>query len=576
MYKVLLIVVIFLTTIDVEADYGWKRLSSETNLFLYGVCFVDSLNGWVVGDKGIILKTTDGGNSWIEKEANIGSWLLSVHFIDRNNGWVCGDFGDLRKTTDGGETWRYVPSIVYPDVLNSIYFVDENNVWAVGPKGIIHSSDGGQNWSFQYGDSIQATKSIYFINRDVGWCSGANGEILHTVDGGLHWERQLTPTTGIIYDVFFLNFSIGWAVSRNEPQILKTTDGGNTWFIAKSNVDGFYKRIQFVDELNGWAAGPDGIIRTTDGGLTWKKQMSQSKYNIWWAYFVDKNRGWAVGGDGTILKTDNGGYSFFVDFRANVTTGTAPFSTSFTNLTVGDYNSLLWDFGDGGTHKAENPVYVYQKPGRYDVKLVVSDGYERDSLIKYNYVTVEGADELIADFEADTTEGVEPLMVRFSDLSRGNPDQWFWDFGDGGTHSIQNPLYIYQSSGTYTVKLTVKRNGDEDSEIKTNYIKVRKAVGVEEYNGKVEVLVKPNPMGGNFGVSFYNLEECNLVVELVDLTGKTIGILYNGFVEKGFANFNFENIDFLNNCSDGSYFLLFKFISKDLKTEIVKRLIFLR
>ncbi len=573
MRKVILIIFAFLICFNIEAKFGWEKLNSRTNLFLYGVCFVDSLNGWVVGDDGIILKTTDGGISWDKKDANIGSWLLSVYFIDRNYGWVCGDFGDLRKTTDGGENWEYITSITYPEMLNSIFFADRKNGWAVGPNGIIHSSDGGYNWEYQYGDSIYATKSIFFINKDVGWCSGANGEILHTADGGINWYKQKTPTNGIIYDVFFLNLSIGWAVSRNKPNILKTTNGGNDWFVANSNVDGFYKRIQFVDEMNGWAAGPDGIIRTTDGGFTWKKQMSQTQYNIWWANFINENIGWAVGGNGTILKTDNGGYNFIVDFEANVTDGIAPLSTTFTNLTQGDYNSSTWEFGDGGTHKTINPIYIYQNPGKYDVKLVVSNGMEKDSVVKYNYITVRNPSELVADFIADTTEGNEPLTVQFTDLSKGTPEQWLWDFGDGGTHTTQNPIHIYQNFGTYTVKLTIKRNNEQASEVKTDYIKVHKPIDVNEYYQNCNVAIIPNPNDGKFELKFYNRVKCNLKIELLNLPGESIKVLFDDLVDAGAVDLNFILNSNQTKISDGIYYLLISFGNKN---EIIKPLILMK
>lgn len=64
---------------------------------------------------------------------------------------------------------------------------------------------------------------------------------------------------------------------------------------------------------------------------------------------------------------------------------------------------------------------------------------------------------LTVDFSANTTSGTAPLSIQFSDRSTGNPNRWLWDFGDGGTSTVQNPVYIYKNPGTYAVSLTVTR-----------------------------------------------------------------------------------------------------------------------
>ncbi len=61
----------------------------------------------------------------------------------------------------------------------------------------------------------------------------------------------------------------------------------------------------------------------------------------------------------------------------------------------------------------------------------------------------------VAEFRTDFLFGLAPLDVQFTDLSSNNPTTWTWDFGDGSTSSLQNPLHTYLSEGSYTVKLTV-------------------------------------------------------------------------------------------------------------------------
>ena len=77
-----------------------------------------------------------------------------------------------------------------------------------------------------------------------------------------------------------------------------------------------------------------------------------------------------------------------------------------------------------------------------------------------------------SDFMADTTTGCIPMQVSFTDLSTGNPIAWEWDMGDGSSYIYkQNPTYIYQHQGTYSVTLRVTY-ADSSVQSKTinNYI----------------------------------------------------------------------------------------------------------
>jgi PKD repeat protein len=83
-----------------------------------------------------------------------------------------------------------------------------------------------------------------------------------------------------------------------------------------------------------------------------------------------------------------------------------------------------------------------------------------------------GADEYApsADFSASPLSGSVPLTVTFTDLSAGVISSWSWDFGDGGTSTIQDPTHTYTVPGTYTVSLTISGIGGSDTETKAGYI----------------------------------------------------------------------------------------------------------
>lgn len=79
---------------------------------------------------------------------------------------------------------------------------------------------------------------------------------------------------------------------------------------------------------------------------------------------------------------------------------------------------------------------------------------------------------VVADFSGSPTSGLEPLAVQFTDNSTPNPTAWAWDFGDGGTSSVQNPIHTYSSEGNYTVTLIASNAWNSDAETKTDYVQV--------------------------------------------------------------------------------------------------------
>lgn len=97
-------------------------------------------------------------------------------------------------------------------------------------------------------------------------------------------------------------------------------------------------------------------------------------------------------------------------------------------------------------------------------------------------IPIAGASEIIAtysppkaDFSASPVSGTVPLKVQFRDLSTGNPDSWKWDFdGNGSIDSLdKNPVWTYETTGTYTVTLrAINTTYGNDSKTKTGYITV--------------------------------------------------------------------------------------------------------
>jgi len=260
------------------------------------IYFVNPDLGWMVGAKGYIYKTTDGGNNWTEQASGVTDNLAKVFFVNENTGWAGTLAGSVLKTTDGGTTWikysfaNVAPNIVF-SLLDVIYFTDENNGYVTAGK----------------------LKNIY---------------LLKTSDGGVTWNKKdslvSTSTNMRWYDLEFFQGK-GSMAGDQKNKFRYSTDDGVTWLPSTAIVDGFFGAIKAVRWLNGTdiiAIGegnefngvPVPIYKSTNGGVDWVKK-NQSVATVFDrvkdAYFKNGNEGIGVGSNGFskifVIKTADAG-----------------------------------------------------------------------------------------------------------------------------------------------------------------------------------------------------------------------------------------------------------------------------
>lgn len=139
-----------------------------------------------------------------------------------------------------------------------------------------------------------------------------------------------------------------------------------------------------------------------------------------------------------------------------------PYTATFTNLTTGA-TSYNWNlnvptspFGSppaGST--AANPVYTYTQAGTYNVQLTATSPFGCTNTLSQPSLLEVGP--TVAGALGVPRQGCAPLSVNFSDASSSPStiNSWNWNFGDGGTSTLQNPTHIYVNPGTYTVTLII-------------------------------------------------------------------------------------------------------------------------
>lgn len=149
----------------------------------------------------------------------------------------------------------------------------------------------------------------------------------------------------------------------------------------------------------------------------------------------------------------------------------------FTDLSLSDEDivSREWNFGDGNTSTAINPIHAYAQDGNYTVSLTVRTRNGQETFTSPAFVTVQTGGTRV-DFTADRTNIAVDDLVFFTDLSVSPSAPitgYFWDFGDGGTSTQANPNHQFRSIGPKTVTLRVTTSQGEFSVTKRDFILVQ-------------------------------------------------------------------------------------------------------
>jgi PKD repeat protein len=138
--------------------------------------------------------------------------------------------------------------------------------------------------------------------------------------------------------------------------------------------------------------------------------------------------------------------------KASLQQGCAPLKVAFSG-TSEKAVSWLWDFGNGKTSTLQNPEYVYDSAGIFDVRVSILDGKNCPSSLGLPGFIKSQKNTVSANFTNATHQGCSPLTVLFNNQSLQG-DSWLWDFGDGSQSTFKNPSHTYIKTGDFKVQLT--------------------------------------------------------------------------------------------------------------------------
>jgi PKD repeat protein len=405
-----------------------------------------------------------------------GNAPLTVVFTDRSTGYPTSwnwDFGDGQTSTEQNPVhifWaqgNYAVTLTVTNdkgtsTITKQYLIHVlpglKSIFTANPKfgvaplvvGFTDMSTGNpQTWTWNFGDSTSDTT----LNP------------VHTYTNSGVYVVTLTVTNGVFTDSSSQAIVVGGVPVVNFVADNTTVD---------ANTPVHFTDLTFNSPISwNWDFG-DGLSSTIQNPT--EIYTVDGVYNVTLTATNDH-------GQNTLTKVDY--ITVGVPPTADFTTAIPSFQVGsetqyvqFTDTSIGNPVTWLWNFGDGTTYSGQKPpLHLYNHDGSYTVSLTVTNPFGQNTKTESNLITVRAGP--LVDFMADRTNVSLNEYVHFTDLSGGNPTSWSWNFGDGSSDSTQNPYHAYNQVGVYSVTLTASDGYIQNTLTKKDYITVTNLPGAD-------------------------------------------------------------------------------------------------
>ncbi len=246
-----------------------------------GIQFIGD-KGWIIGSKGTILYTDNGGKLWrLSRWGNFN--FNAIHMISPGRGFIASDSGIVLKTENGGKDWQIIETIDTSVNYLSISF-NQNTGIITGTKGkILYSRDYGTTWEEKTINEAKRKKKIpdlntvFFTDRNEVWIAGNDGLILKSSDRGETWTQSNFKEYNF-YSMVFLSSNEGYIAGENGI-IIRTINGGETWRSEK--IPTYRVNSMLLSEKDVWAVGNGGTIQhSASGSHKWSGKSGKSIVNM--------------------------------------------------------------------------------------------------------------------------------------------------------------------------------------------------------------------------------------------------------------------------------------------------------
>ena len=237
-----------------DEGHAWRQVLVPTRAMLTGVSFGDDKHGWAVGHDGVILATTDGGQTWSRQAPgqDLETVFLDVFFSDPLHGLAVGAYGKCLLTMDGGKSWQ--PAAPIPDEVhvNQIAPTSDDTVYLAGETGtLLISADARTPWrklAVPYEGSLFG---VLPLGGKALLTYGLRGHVFASDDAGETWTERQIPVPVLIM-----------AGVRLKSGVIVLAGLGGNFFLSRDGGRTFegWKPAAFT-------GGVASLLETADGAL---------------------------------------------------------------------------------------------------------------------------------------------------------------------------------------------------------------------------------------------------------------------------------------------------------------------
>lgn len=293
-----------------DGGFSWSRNDNGPPRYLAALSFPTTDKGWAAGQEGIF-HTMDAGAHWHRQYDPGRARIKDLCFLDERTGWAVDDHSHVLATTDGGVRWKRT-KLDAPGhgILIAVTFPDARHGWIAAEKGTLYSTeDAGATWTEQLLPVTGDIARIDFTPTGAGICLTHTGEGAATTDGGVSWRgwsfgRDYQPAAlARIDDTTIVVLA---TINRQKTVVLRSSDHGRSWItttISESGMPG--AAMHFEDRDHGLLVLADGSMLTSvDGGLTWQPLPTPLAFPVTDVAVPAPGRIFVAGHDGSILRVD--------------------------------------------------------------------------------------------------------------------------------------------------------------------------------------------------------------------------------------------------------------------------------
>ncbi len=331
--RIIIIIVCIAFTASAKLSAQWTTIYLDSTHQITDIFCLNKDTCWVSGDKGLFMKTIDGGINWNKIPMDTAKNYGGIYFLNKDTGYLSSLPNEILKSFDGGNTWASNnPTTNCNGLLGGqCHAINFDTVFFSGRCDNFNYT---LNVTYNSGLSVNEftlpkpcnsqlnyIHKLYFPSDSIGYAIGIDEVLYKTANRGVTWNKiHEDCNSGNIdaYSMSCYNDSVCWfggfGINSTPFGLKYSTDGGINWLSYINPQFGAVNDVAFFADGNGYIIVNRDIWKTIDYGITFNLQYTLIDtsplpyYQIYKFQFLSSQTGYAASTH-SILKTTNGGGS---------------------------------------------------------------------------------------------------------------------------------------------------------------------------------------------------------------------------------------------------------------------------